>query len=352
MWRWIILALALCLNAIPAPALVLGHGGSSGSGGSGYVDFCSETFIAGHCVYAFDVQQRMVSTNTVPFTLTRLSDSATHSAAYTGSSFAVNVSDLTGFCLGNGGTTSNVTDASGFVRTVYNDCVYTTVYEQAGSGCDLVAGGPSTLGTTHAPVFSVRQNDNLPVIVNTASAVYTSASAKFLFKNGCTVLDGNVARTSISRGNNAYFSACCGFYGKVETYPPAGLTPNGAMWSVSYYHNGANIDFGADIEGGGACGAPATTPINLTPVIDDVGVITYSATAGGSHTYYNDMLLGPSPCTPFATPNTQDGMVIGCGGDYNTCGPVYFRGMVFLNIDVSLTAGLHTQVYNYMVALP
>ena len=45
-------------------------------------------------------------------------------------------------------------------------------------------------------------------------------------------------------------------------------------------------------------------------------------------------------------------MVIGCSGDYTACGPMYFRGMIFLNVDASLTGGLPTQIYNYLTTYP
>ena len=348
--RWLLAAL-LCLAASAAGDASLLRGG--GGVAAAYTDFCSEGFVAGSCTYAYDLEQRIVSTNTIPFQLTRLSDSATLNAGYTGSTFAVNVSALTTFCLGNGGTTTAET-----YSTQYNDCVFTTVYEQTGSGCDLVSGGPSTLGTTHAPFLQIRTSDGLPAIIQQGqSSAQTAAgwpatnnSAKWLYKNGCASLDGGVARTLVGRGNNAYFSTCCGQYGKIETAPAPGNTPAGAMYAVIFFDDGGMADYEADIEGGGVCSNPTTT--TFSPIIDDVGVISYSATAGGSNTFLNDTLLGTANCTPHSAIATQDGMVIGCSGDYTSCGPIYFRGMVFLNIDVTLTAGLHTQIYNYLAALP
>ena len=337
------LVAALCLAVTPVSASFLNRGiGGAGGGAPAYTDFCSQSFIAGSCTYVYDLGQRRVSTNTVPFQLTRLDNSATINASYTGSTFSVNVAALISAC---GGTTTALT-----YSTQYNNCVYTTVYDQTGSGCDLVSGGPSALGTTHAPFFQVRLSDGAPAIIQSSQNPATSPAAKWLYKNGCTTLDGSVARTQVSIGNNAYFSNCCGQYGKIETAPAPGNVPAGSMWSVSYYHSGGNIDFGADIEGGGAC--TSATPITLTPVIDDISMTTYSTTAGGSNTYYNNTLLGGANCSPHSSIATQDGMVIGCSGDYTACGPIVFRGMAFLSVDASLTAGLPTQIYNYLTAYP
>jgi hypothetical protein len=341
-YAFLIIAAALLASTISSHAILLKRGGAISAS---YTDFCSMAFVSGTCTYAYDVQQRQVSTNTVPFQLTRLSDSSTHNAAYTGSTFTVNVSDLTTFCLGNGGTTTTLT-----YSTQYNDCVITTVYDQVGTGCDLVAGGPSTLGTTHAPPLQIRLSDGKPAIIVAAQNPATSPSAKFLYNNSsaCTSLDGTAAKTLVARGNNAYFSGCCGQYGKIEVAPAPGNTPAGSMYSVGYYHNGASVLYAGDMEGGGICEAAGS--ILLTPVIDDVGVIAWSTTAGGSNIYYNNVQKGASPCAPFTTPATQQGMVIGCSGDYTACGPMYFQSMIFLNIDASLTAGLPTQIYNALAS--
>src|SRR5277367_1119374 len=88
------------------PASSLKLIGGAGGAATGYTDFCSESYIAGSCSYAYDVGQRRVSTNTVPFQVTRLSDSSTFNGGYTGSTFAVNSAALISFCLGNGGTTT------------------------------------------------------------------------------------------------------------------------------------------------------------------------------------------------------------------------------------------------------
>jgi hypothetical protein len=333
------LLLAALWLATPAVAL-LGHGG--GGAAVTYTDFCSQGYVGGSCTYAYDVGHRRVSSNTIPFQVTRLSDSATFNAGYTGTNQLVNASALTAFCTGNGGTTTALT-----YSTQYNDCVYTTLYEQTGSGCDLVAGAPNAIGTTHAPPVQIRASDGLPAIIQSSQAPSTSPSAKFLFASGCTTLTGTATRTLIAITNNAYFSGCCGQYGSIESAPATGNTPAGAMWSAIFYHNGATITFGVDIEGGGGC--PTNTTTTLTPVIDSVGVITYSATAGGTNTYLANTLLGPANCVPFHTLTTQSGMVVGCSGDYTACGLMYFRGMIFLNIDASLTAGLPSQIYGGLI---
>ena len=339
--KWFLAAL-LCLAVAPASAFLL-RAAPGSSGVSTYTDFCSESYVSGACTYAYDLDQRLVSTNTVPFQLTRLDNSAVINAGYTGSTFVVNVAALISAC---GGTTTTLT-----YSTQYNNCVYTTVYDQNGTGCDLVSGGPSTTGTTHAPPFQVRLSDGLPAIIVSAQNPATSPAAKFLYQNGtpCSELDGSVARTEISRGNNAYFSGCCGQYGKIETAPAPGNVPAGSMWATMLYHSGSLVSFTADIEGGSSCASGALT--TLTPVVDFVGLTTYSSTAAGSNQYFNNSLLSPANCAPASTPNTQNGMVIGCSGDYTACGPIYFRGMVFLNVDASLTAGLPTQIYNYLSAL-
>ena len=133
--------IAGCALLLACSAFLLGPRPGSGAGGSAYSDFCSQSFATGTCSYVYDLDQRRVSTSTTPFHLTRLSDSAAFAASYTGSTFVTNAAAVITFCLGNGGTTTSET-----YSTQYNDCVYDTVPDQTGSGCDLVAGGPSTLG--------------------------------------------------------------------------------------------------------------------------------------------------------------------------------------------------------------
>lgn len=337
--------MALSFSVAPALGLLLK------GGAAGYTDFCSQSFIAGSCIYAYDLNQRRVSSNAVPFKLTRISDSATLNGSYIGGTFSVNVSAVTAFCVGNGGTTTAQT-----YSTQYNDCTYTTIYNQTGMGCDLIAGAPYNLtsATAHAPLVQVRTSDGTLAIITPGTGIagspavpYTSPAAKYLFSNGCTLADGGAARTLIGRGSNAFYgdvTHASGEYGRIETNPAPGNVPSGSAMNTEFFVSGGFSDYDTDIEGGALC--VAGSPFSTSPTIDVTGVITYSSTAGGSNIWYNNSQTGPANCAPFTTVNTQDGIVIGCSGDYTLCNNNYFRGMAILNIDASLTAGLPSQIYN------
>jgi hypothetical protein len=256
---------------------------------------------------------------------------------YIGSTFKVDTSTLITFCLTKGGTTTANTDS-----TQYNDCGWSVIYDQNGTGCDI-----SQTSTTHMPPVQIRISDGEPALIQPATiGPASSPASKYPYATGCTLVTGRF-RAARSSCRTTPISACCGQQGSVEDPAPTGMPPAGSMWSATYYHNGRAIDFGADVEGGGAC--VSSTPIALTPVADGVGITTYSGATNKTNTYYNNLLLGPTNCTPQKTINTQSGMIIGCSGDHASCGPVYFRDMIFATNDVSVISGLPAAIYNYLI---
>jgi hypothetical protein len=197
-----------------------------------YTDFCSQPDIS--CSYAFSVHQRLVSTNTIPATLTRISDGATFNLSYTGSTFKVNTAAAVTFCLANGGTTTAMsTPAPGSVQ--YNDCGFSVIYDQVANACTLYAGGSSTItpANVHLPLMQVRNADNELAIIQPTAYSGVSTSAKYLFNTGCNLLNGSVAKSLVTQSSNAFFSVCCGEQEKIEN--TLGTTVGGSMWAAIYY---------------------------------------------------------------------------------------------------------------------
>lgn len=326
----------LLLAALPAYARfgVLSFGAAPAA--SAYTDFCSQAGIT--CADAFSVRGRLVSSNTSPGTLTRFSDGATHTVVYTGANFKVNVADATSFCTGNGGTTTTLT-----YTTQYNDCGWSTIVSQTGSGCN-----PTQATGGHIPYFQVRLADGESAIAQASAGPATGAGIRWLYASGCTGVAGTGAKSLIVLTSNAYFSVCCGEFGPGEA--PVGIT-SGSMFAGMLYTSAGLHYWFIDGEGGGTCASAST--ISASPVVDAVAIGTFGGAGNPlSNYWYNNT----QTCTNSAlgTPpslNTQQGMNIGCSGDHTSCGPYFLRDMITIASDVSATGGLPAQIYSYMSAL-
>jgi hypothetical protein len=338
----------LCsLAAFSALALPL-RGGSSTP--PAYTDLCSTTGMSGNCVYAYSVVHRLNSTNTSPFTLTRISDSATYSAAYVGSAFSVDVSAETAFCLGHGGTTTVTTN-----YTTYNDCNVTEVFDQV-STCHLTPPQANK-------VFQFRtwNADGYPILLGTINQTNgnVGTTVPWLHGGGCSTVAGGVKKSIITYTNNGSGSNCCGEVGLMENgtgNPPAFpiTAVSGTMIAESNYTGsgiGPSHILMATIDCEAACGTTGVE-INTSPIIQGVTVGTFSGTVatGGTNkfnTWWNNV-AGDVNVTPGQTINTQSRMSIGCDGDLLGCGPVAVRDMVITSTDVSATGGLPAAIYTYL----
>jgi hypothetical protein len=312
-----------------------------GHSNTGYIDFCSLPSVVGGggCADAFSVRGRLVSSNTSPGTLTRFSDSATHNVVYTGSRFKVNVSDAASFCLGNGGTTSTIT-FSGISSTQYNDCGWSTVVSQTGTGCN-----PTQSTQSNMPFFVVRSSDGESVIAQATQG--NSVTGRWLFTSGCTGIQGTGPKTLVELTSNAYFSVCCGLFGTGETVPHA---VSGTMYAGFLFTSGGQGFWYIDGEGGGTC-QHGSLPIPLSPVTNSVGIGTFGGSGNPLVNYWWNNVQTCTNDTFQFTVNTQTGMNLGASGDHSVAGPYYFRDIVLLGWDTSTVAGLAYTIYNYMIAL-
>lgn len=339
------LAALLCCLALAAQASMLRGGGGSGVG---YSDFCSQANVS--CVYAYSVTHRLNSTNTIPFVITRISDSATFNASYTGSSFAVDVAAEESFCLGNGGTTTVTTN-----YTTYNDCNITEVFDQV-STCHLTP--PQT-----NKVFQFRtwNTDGYPILLGTINQTdgNVGVTVPWLHAGGCSALAGGVKKSIVAYTNNGFGSNCCGEFGLMEDgvgNPPAFpiTAVNGTMFAeISYTGSGIGPShvLMAAIDCEGSCGTGGVN-IATSPIVSGVSIGTFSGTAGAGgsnkfNTWWNNV-QGDVNVTPLQTINTQSRMSIGCDGDLTGCGPVAARDMILTSNDVSATGGLATAIYTYL----
>jgi hypothetical protein len=283
MRRRLVALAILLLIAIPASAELFLDRPLGGRGRFTYSDFCSQSEIVsgGGCTYAFSVRGRLVSTNASPGTLTRFSDSATHTVTYAGPSFKVNVADATSFCLGNSGTTSTITVPNGLSATQYNDCGWSRVVDQNGSGCK-----PTQATRTNMPFFQVRVVDGESALVQTIRGNSVTASGSFgsrwLFATGCTKISGTGPKTLVELTNNAYFSGCCGLFGAGETVPHA--VP-GTMYAGAVYTTGGQHFWLIDGEAGGTC-QHGSSAISVSPVIDSVGIGTFGGSGNPLSNYW------------------------------------------------------------------
>ena len=333
---WLALNLLLA-SVLPAVGGMMLRG--MGHAPSTYVDFCSTPNV--NCAIALSIEQRLVATApATAYVLTRFSDSATQNIGYVGPTFKADTATAISFCTGNGGTTTNFTATPNY--TQYNDCGISQINDQTANGCN-----PSQATQTHMAPFDVRSDGKPASIVNAQGGGESAPGSKWLSASGCTApCPGAAARSAIIRSNNLAFSNCCGTLGGCAENTFSVVS--GSMYVPAYYHAGAVTNFGADVEGGGGC--VSNTPINFTPEADGVGLIAYSGT-NTTNTYYNNALIGPANCTPAKTINSQTRFLIGTSGDGTSSGPLYWRSEVFTTDDVSATAGLPTQIYNYLAAL-
>jgi hypothetical protein len=320
------------------------------AGASPYVDLCSQV----SCAYAYSIHQRLVVSNTSPGTLTRFSDGATYTLAYTGPNFTVDTVSAEKFCLANGGT---VTPGPGSFTMQYNDCGVSKIANQAvpvafGGSCDLVQTSPTSM-----PLFQVRLSDGEPELnenediggVIVSSGLPRPGSRWLMNKvaapipvTGCALTTGGASRTLIISSSNQYFNTEGGRMGQVED-PTAG-GPAGAMFAAIWWGPVAGAyNFATDVEADASCPAP----IPETPIADAIVLSTYS---GLQNTYYNGGQIATN-CVPGKKIQTGYGISIGCEGDKSHCGLYVFRDMVILSEDISATPGLPAAIYSYMKGL-
>ena len=315
-----------------------------------YSDLCSQANVS--CAYSYSVVHRLNSTNTTPFIITRASDSATYNASYTGASYSVDVAAEEAFCLGNGGTTTVTT-----YYTTYNDCNFTTLYDQNGSGCDLVP----PYAANKFP-YRISPTDGYPILIAPTEVgnPVTGQTFPWLSYSGavCSAVSGGVAKTMIVYTNNHYPSPCCGEQGLSEagsgnppTFPITIV--NGTMFSLNLYNGGAvppgDTLIAIDWEGNGS----GTIETVNTPPIWGVAIFAYSGTVShGGTNQVNDWwnnVQGDVNATPTISPiNTGIRMGIGCSGDVRACGAVAARDLIFTSNDVSATGGLPAAIYTYL----
>jgi hypothetical protein len=184
--RWAVVIIAGLLAATPIFAATIPILLYSVNPSGAYSDFCSQANIS--CAYAWSAHQRLVSTNTQPAQVTRFSDKATLQLSYIGSTFKVDASTLITFCLKNGGTTTVK-----IYSTQYNDCGWSVIYNQNGTGGDI-----SQISTTHMPPVQIRISDGEPALIQSTTIGPASPPAsKYLYATGCTLVTGAIPRSEI-----------------------------------------------------------------------------------------------------------------------------------------------------------
>jgi hypothetical protein len=354
MWRFNLTALLGLLLLIAAPASAFVHSRAGSVTAAAYTDLCSQSGLSGTCVYAFSVAHRLNSTNAVPFTLTRISDGRTLNASYTGPNFLVNVPALTAFCLGNGGTATTVTTAP-TPYVMYNDCNFTTVYDQVGT-CNLT---PPDSNNVFA--FIVDTPTGLPALLgNYPKPALLGAKVQWLTGWDCSAVAGNVSKSMVTYSNSGYNIGT----GLMEngdapdpTVRPIPVVP-GSIFSSSWgIPNAGGSNFGQDFEWGGGIPVPVvsvpgpTRPPSGTKVaIYGVGVVTYNGQANVHTEWFNNTIGVPNQ-TPFQTINTQSRMNIGCSGDLARCGYTFFQDIAITSTDVSNTPGLPRAICLYETSI-
>jgi hypothetical protein len=283
-----------------------------------YSDLCSQRGI--RCGYAYSVDQRLVVGAQKAFQLARFRDRATVDVGFTGPNFLVNTQSAAAF-----GCTSVAPATCGFSK----------IYDQKGTGCD-----PAQTTISQMMPYQLWAPHGMPVAVSTDRLVKSSV-AHWLTATGCSLVAGAVPKSIIVTGNSspAFIGPVGGNIGLMEDRVYSDI--RGAMSAWTIYNPNRNTYVGWDFEGDG------TSLGKISPAtLDYVGISTYSGSTNLANVFYNNVRILRDH-TPSVKVNTQRRMNIGCDGDQNYCGPVFFETAVVTTNDVSLVSGLPTRIYTY-----